>query len=66
MSNNLQLSVSVQEATHIVGLSKSYLYKLMGAGILPFLNVGRRRLISIHGIHELLRPKPVARVPGGP
>ena len=47
-------ALTVVEATGVSGVRRSSLYKLMGSGRLPFVKVGKRRLIPRNALRELL------------
>ncbi len=44
----------VREACEFTGLSRAYLYQLMDSGRLPYVHVGRARLIPRRALLELL------------
>lgn len=46
--------VSVAEAVRLLALSTSEVYRLMDRGKLPFVKLGRRRLVPRRGVEELL------------
>jgi excisionase family DNA binding protein len=46
---------SIEEATTFVGLSRSTLYGLMDRGELPYVKIGRRRLIPRAALVDLAR-----------
>lgn len=48
------LAVSVGEAARLLGVSRATTYKLVTAGILPSLKLGRRRLIRRCDIEAVL------------
>ena len=47
--------VSVEEAAAMLGIRRTALYALMGHGKVRTHKVGRRRLVSVASIEELLR-----------
>lgn len=49
-----RISVSIEEAAYMTGLSRAYLYILMDTGSLKFKKVGRRRLIRISDLEALV------------
>jgi excisionase family DNA binding protein len=49
-----RISVSVEEAAYMTGLSRGYLYILMDTGVLKFKKIGRRRLIRISDLEALV------------
>lgn len=64
MANNEVLAdgaLSVGQATKFSGIGRSELYKRMGEGTLPFVKIGKRRLIPRRALVELL----AANVVGG-
>lgn len=55
MSDNLKpAALSVLEAAAYTGLSRSTLYRLMMAGVLPSFKLGARRLIRLSDLDRLL------------
>ena len=49
-----RLLMSVEEAASVLGISRSYAYELVAAGVLVPVRLGRRILIPISTIHELI------------
>ena len=49
-----RLLVSVNEAARVLGISRSYAYELVAAGILVPVRLGRRVLIPLTAIEELV------------
>jgi excisionase family DNA binding protein len=49
-----RLAYSVDEAARLTGLSRDLLYDQMRRGNLPYLKVGRRRLITRHHLRQFL------------
>jgi excisionase family DNA binding protein len=49
-----RLAYSVDEAARLTGLSRDLLYDEMRRGHLPYVKVGRRRLITRHHLQEFL------------
>ena len=49
-----RLLMSVEEAASVLGISRSYAYELVAAGVLIPVRLGRRVLIPISTIHELI------------
>lgn len=49
-----RLAYSVDEAAAITGLSRDLLYDQMRAGRLPYLKVGRRRIITRQHLETFL------------
>lgn len=49
-----RLLMSVEEAASVLGISRSYAYELVSAGVLVPVRLGRRVLIPISTIHELI------------
>jgi excisionase family DNA binding protein len=48
------LSVDISGACRMTGLGRSKIYELLGSGELRSLKVGRRRIITVGAIRELL------------
>lgn len=44
------LLIGVQEGVRLTGLGRSRLYELMADGEIPFVHVGKRRLIPYNGL----------------
>lgn len=57
-----RLAYSVDEAARLTGLSRDLLYDQMRRGTLPYLKVGRRRLITRRHLEQFLgiTPGPAA------
>lgn len=49
-----RLSVSVDDAAEMTGLSRSNLYERMAAGQLRFVKLGARRLVLVSDLHARL------------
>lgn len=49
-----RLTVSVEEAAKLLGISRGLAYELVARGELPSLRLGRRRVVPLVGIHELI------------
>ncbi len=49
-----RLAYSIDEAAHLTGLSRDLLYDQMRSGNLPYVKVGRRRLITRHHLQQFL------------
>ena len=49
-----RLAYSVDEAAHLTGLSRDLLYDQMRRGNLPYVKVGRRRLITRQHLRQFL------------
>lgn len=47
-------AISVAQATQKYGASKGWLYGQMSEGRLAFFYVGRKRVISVRSLHDLL------------
>lgn len=56
------VAISVRTASQLSGLGRTRLYELMNAGRLASVSVGRRRLISLTSLEDLLSPKIDPRV----
>ena len=53
---NNKLSYTINEATEAVGLGRTTIYKLIAAGRLTTIKIGRRTLISAASLDELVSP----------
>ncbi len=49
-----RLAYSIDEAARLTGLSRDLLYDEMRRGNLPYVKVGRRRLITLHHLQQFL------------
>lgn len=49
-----RLTLSVGEAAHVVGISERQVYRLIAAGDLPTVRFGRRVLIRVCDLEDLL------------
>lgn len=49
-----RLTLTVEEAAEILGLSRPFAYKLANEGKLPVLRIGRRILVSKVGLLKML------------
>ncbi len=47
-------TITVTEAAHVLGISRSTAYELVHAGTLPALRLGRRIVVPTHALEELL------------
>jgi excisionase family DNA binding protein len=48
------LTVTIPDATRMVGLSRSRIYELLGEGRLQSRKIGRRRLIVVQSLERLV------------
>jgi excisionase family DNA binding protein len=55
-----RLAYSVNEAARLTGLSRDLLYDQMRRGNLPYIKVGRRRLITRQHLQQFLGAAPLA------
>jgi excisionase family DNA binding protein len=58
-----RLTYSVAEAARALGISRSYCYELVQEGVLPHLELGRRRLIPRTALERYVRER-TRRHPG--
>jgi excisionase family DNA binding protein len=49
------ITVSVKTATELTGLSRSTIWKLLTAGTVESVSIGRKRLIKFESLEALLR-----------
>lgn len=57
MNQNGQLPralISVNEAARVIGVSRSYAYELVASGLLTSVRLGRRVLVPISAIEDLI------------
>lgn len=54
MIEKKRLTVTVEEAGELLGISRSLAYELVHRGDLPSLRLGRRLVIPIRALEELL------------
>ncbi len=57
-----RLTYSVAEAARVLGISRSYCYELVQEGVLPSLQLGRRRLVPRTALQRYV-DEPVAMQP---
>ncbi|MBV9931319.1 MAG: helix-turn-helix domain-containing protein [Alphaproteobacteria bacterium] len=51
---NVPITCSVQDATKLSGLSRSYLYELIAADRIITKKLGRRRLVLVSSLRDFL------------
>jgi len=49
-----RISVSIEDAATLTGLSRSRIYELIDAGQVRSIHIGRRHLVLVSSLHELL------------
>jgi excisionase family DNA binding protein len=54
MDTNERLTLSVNEATEVLGISRAFAYELVARGELPCLRLGRRVVVPRHALEQLL------------
>jgi excisionase family DNA binding protein len=54
MIDKKRLTVTVEEAGELLGISRSLAYELVHRGELPSLRLGRRLVVPIRALEELL------------
>lgn len=57
-----KLAVSVQEGADMIGVSRAYLYRLFGQGVLTPRKVGRKSLLMVSDLEGYLASLPKAEV----
>ena len=50
--SNERLAVSVEDAAAMAGIGRTTLYAAIGAGSLPSLRIGKRRLIRVEALRD--------------
>ena len=50
------LACSVRDARHKIGIGHTKIYELIANGTLKTVKIGKKRLVLVHSIHDLLRP----------
>jgi excisionase family DNA binding protein len=61
----MTLTLSVEEAARLLGISRGLAYQMAARGELPILRAGRRMLVSRAGLERMADREPqAARVPG--
>ena len=53
-TNNQRLTVSVEEAATMLGISRSGFYKLISNGTIPSLKIGGRRLVPVKTLESFI------------
>jgi excisionase family DNA binding protein len=49
------LTVSIDEAVYRSGIGRAHLYRAMSAGELPYIQMGKSRLIEVEALRDYLR-----------
>jgi excisionase family DNA binding protein len=49
-----RLTMSVEEASEALGISRSLAYELVRRGVLPSLRLGRRIVVPVRALEELV------------
>jgi len=55
MDTNERLTLSVNEAAEVLGISRAFAYELVARGELPCLRLGRRVVVPRHALEQLLQ-----------
>ncbi len=55
MEPNERLTLTVEEASALLGISRAFAYELVARGELPSLRLGRRLLVPRRALEALLR-----------
>lgn len=50
-----RLAVSIPEAAEAIGVCRAQGYKMVAAGVLPVIAVGRRKLVPVEGLKEYVK-----------
>lgn len=59
---NETLAVSLKKACDMTGVSRSTFYRLVGAGRVRLLKVGRRSLVDMASLRAFLAAAPLAEI----
>lgn len=51
---NKRLTVSVDEAAQLIGISRGLAYQLVHSGQLPAISCGRRLIVPLKALHRML------------
>ncbi len=54
MEQEARLTMSVEDAARVLGISRAFAYELVARGELPHLRLGRRLLVPRRALEELL------------
>lgn len=49
-----RIAISILEAAEVLGISRSYAYQMAASGELPTLRLGRRILVPVAALRELV------------
>ena len=49
-----KLLLTADEAAGLLGLGRTKVYELMGAGLIESVKIGRSRRVTVTGVHEFL------------
>lgn len=49
-----KLLLTANEAAGLLGLGRTKVYELMGAGLIESVKIGRSRRVTVTGVHEFL------------
>jgi excisionase family DNA binding protein len=50
-----RLTLTVEEAAALLGISRTLAYELVRQGTIPSLRLGRRRLVPVHALNLMLQ-----------
>ena len=53
-----RLTMSVEEASEVLGISRSLAYELVRRGEIPSLRLGRRLVVPVRGLEALVEQAP--------
>ncbi len=54
MSEGMALTMTVEEAAHLLGISRAFAYELVARGELPAVRLGRRIVVPRRALEALL------------
>ncbi|MSP81883.1 MAG: DNA-binding protein [Alphaproteobacteria bacterium] len=55
-----RLALCVNDAAAALGIGRAHLYVLMGDGRLPYIKLGKRRLVRVADLHAMLDGLPAS------
>lgn len=59
----IRLTVTVEEAGHMLGIGRNLAYEMANSGRLPVLRFGRRLVVSLPALERMLEKAPRGQAP---